>query len=314
MSRYVKIATIGPQPLAVGINTDPEKIVELMIKHWRDKFEQVLPDQPDLIVVPEACDRPADFPMDKRWEYYRVRKNQIQDFFARTAKDNSCYVVYSGHRQKGDGTWLNSSVIFDRSGAIAGTYNKNHLVIQETTEAGILCGKDAPVIECDFGRLVCAICFDLNFDELRLKYVKAKPDLIIFPSMYHGGLMQVYWAYSCRSYFVGAIAGLLCQIRNPFGEIIAASTHHCDYTVATINLDFCLAHIDCNRDGFKALKAKYGPRVDIHDPDYVGSVLITSRADDISALEMAKEFEIELLDDYFARALAHQHHPDHIES
>ena len=74
-------------------------------------------------------------------------------------------------------------------------------------EKGSLCGKDAPVFECDFGRVAFAICFDLNFDELRLKYVKAKPDLIIFSSMYHGGLMQAYWAYSCRAYFVGAIAG-----------------------------------------------------------------------------------------------------------
>jgi len=61
-------------------------------------------------------------------------------------------------------------------------------VIEETTQDGVLCGKEAPVFECDFGRVACAICFDLNFDELRLKIAKARPDLILFCSMYHGGL------------------------------------------------------------------------------------------------------------------------------
>ena len=201
----IKIATIGPRPLNVDINTEPQEVVNKMIAHWKSRFAQVLPDRPDLIVVPEACDRPSNFNLDKRLEYYRVRKDQIQNFFAKVAKENHCYIVYSAAREMEDGTWRNSSVLLDRMGKVAGIYNKNHVVIEETTKAGILCGRDAPVIDCDFGRVAFAICFDLNFDELRLKYVKAKPDLLIFSSMYHGGLMQPYWAYSCRCHFVGAI-------------------------------------------------------------------------------------------------------------
>lgn len=316
MSNYVKIATIGPPPPPVAPSMKPEEIVDFMIDFWRGKFAQVLPDKPDLIVVPEACDRPAplDFSLERRLEYYRVRKNQIYDFFAHLAKEYSCYLVYSAARETGDGSWRNSSVVIDRTGHSAGVYNKNHLVIEETTEAGILCGKDAPVIECDFGRVVCAICFDLNFDRLRLKYVQARPDLIIFSSVYHGGdLMQGYWAYSCRSHLVAAIAGLPSQIRNPFGEIMATSTNYFDYAVATVNLDCCLAHLDYNRDKLTALKARYGQKVEIYDPGYIGSVLITSNADDMSAVKMAEEFEIELLDAYFARALAHHDNPDNAE-
>ena len=192
---FVKIATIGPSPISVNENTEPQKVVEQMIAHWRGRFAQVLPDRPDLIVVPEACDRPSGFSLKKRLEYYRIRKNQVRDFFAKTAKENNCYIVYSAAREMEDGTWRNSSVLLNRKGNVAGIYNKNHVVIEETTKAGILCGRDAPVIECDFGRVAFAICFDLNFDELRLKYIKDKPDLIIFSSMYHGGLMQPYWAY-----------------------------------------------------------------------------------------------------------------------
>ena len=189
MANYVKIATIGPTPPRVKPDMKPQEIVDFMIEYWREKFAQVLPDKPDLIVVHEACDRPYpdEFPMERREEYYRIRGDQVRDMFVETAKQNNCYIVYSASHQVADGTWRNSNVVLDRSGNVAGIYNKNHLVVEETTQSGVLCGKDAALIECDFGKIACAICFDLNFDELRLKYAQAKPDLIVFSSMYHGG-------------------------------------------------------------------------------------------------------------------------------
>ncbi len=310
---HVRIATIGPRSPSVDSEADPQKIVDRMIAHWKGRFAQVLPDKPDLIVVPEACDRPSGLSLEKRLAYYRIRKNQVRDYFAQVAKENHCYMVYSAAREMPDGTWRNSSVLIGRDGQIVGIYNKNHVVIEETTQGGILCGRDAPVFDCDFGRVAFAICFDLNFDELRLKYAKAKPDLIIFSSMYHGGLMQSYWAYSCRAHFVGAINGLPCEIRDPLGEKIASNTNYFDFVVADVNLDCRLAHLDYNWSKLRALKAKYGPKVTIKDPGFLGSVLITSEDEAVPVDEMIDEFEIELLDDYMARALAHRHTPGNME-
>lgn len=309
----VRIATLGPRPLSVNANTEPQKIVERVIAHWKGRFAQVLPDKPDLIVVPEACDRPSGLSLEKQLAYYRVRKDQVRDYFAQVAKENHCYMVYSAARELEDGTWRNSSVLIGRDGQIVGIYNKNHVVIEETTKAGILCGREAPVFECDFGRVAMAICFDLNFDELRLKYAKAKPDLIVFCSMYHGGLMQAYWAYSCRAHFVGAVAGLPCEIHDPLGKLVASNTNYFDFVVADVNLDCRLAHLDYNWSRLRALNAKYGPKVTIKDPGFLGSVLITSEHETVTADEMIEEFKIELLDDYMARALAHRHTPGNME-
>lgn len=311
---YLKIATIGSGPATVAADTEPQKVVDKMIAHWRKKFAQVLPDQPDLIVVPEACDRPSSFSLEKQRQYYRVRKDQVQKFFAQVAKENNCYIVYSAHREMPDGTRRNSSVLIDRKGNIAGVYNKNHPTIGEM-ENGILCGRNAPIIECDFGRVAMAICFDLNFDQLRLKYVKGKPDLIIFSSMYHGGLMQPFWAYSCRCHFVGAIADKATpsEIRNPLGHVVASTTNYFDFAVATVNLDCALVHLDYNWDRLRKLKAKYGPKVKITDPSCLGAVLVSSEHPKVSVDQMIKEFEIELLDDYFARALSYHHNPKNIE-
>lgn len=311
---FTTIATIGPRPMTVKADTEPQRVVAQVIAHWRSLFALVLPDRPDLIVVPEACDRPRGLSSDKLNQYYRVRKNQVRDFFAQVARDNSCYIVYSAKRAMPDGTWRNSSVMIDRKGSVAGIYNKNHPTMGEIDQR-ILCGREASIVECDFGRVAFAICFDLNFDELRLKYVKAKPDLIIFSSMYHGGMMQQVWAYSCRSHFVGAIAGRATpsQIRNPLGNVIASNTNYFDTAVATVNLDCALVHLDQNWGRLRAMKAKYGPQVKITDPGLLGPVLIASEHETINIDQMIEEFELERLDDYLARSLAHRLKPGNME-
>ncbi len=305
MSRLVKIAIVSPQPLSVDAKLSYSQIIKRMKEHWNKELNKVLPDNPDLIVIPEVCDRLEKMGTSDAIEYYKVRKNEMSEFFAQISKERKCYITYPAVRELEDGTFRNSTVLFNREGQIAGIYDKNHPTIPEM-EVGILPGNKADVMECDFGRVACAICFDLNFDELRLQYVKQLPDLILFSSMYHGGdVVQGNWAYSCRAYFVGAIAPKPCpsQIRNPFGEVIATTTNYFDFVVKTVNLDYCLAHLDFNWEKLYALKSEYGEEVEIYDPGFVGSVMITSNTTK-SAFELAKEFDIELLDEYFERSLA----------
>lgn len=313
MANYVKISTIGAAPFRSDGIDDHQITVEKIIDYWRMKVAQVIPDRPDLIVVPECCDLPEGYAPKDGQAYYRVRKDQVRDYFRSVAAENKCYIAYSAVREMPDGSWRNSTTIIDRNGSIAGIYNKNHAMIEETTQAGILCGKDAPMIECDFGRVACVICFDLNFQELRDRYAAGKPDLIIFCSAYHGGLAQAWWAYACRAHFVAAIAGKPSQIRNPQGDVLASSTNYHDFVTACINLDCQLAHLDGNRQRLVQLKKKYGLRVTIHDPGYLGSVLVSSEDGHLSAKEMIDEFEIELLDYYMARALVHRHGPGNME-
>ena len=307
MARWAKIAIVAPKSLDLEDNLSYSQIVKRMKEHWRRQFECVLHDSPDLIVVPEVCDRPAGMNGKQAIEYYRERGNQIGELFARIAKDNSCYITYSAVRMLDDGTFRNATILFDRTGSVAGIYDKNHPTSGEI-EVNILPGNNASVIECDFGRVACAICFDLNFDELRLQYVKQSPDLILFSSMYHGGdTVQGNWAYSCRAYFVGAIAPHDCpsQIRNPFGQVVASTTNYFPFTVKMINLDYCLAHLDFNWEKLNALKKKYKQEVEIYDPGLVGAVMIASNTDK-SAINLAREFDIELVDEYFERSLKMQ--------
>ena len=312
MANYVKISTIGASPPRTNPGTGQDA-VDQMIHFWQGRLAQVLPDQPDLIVVPECCDRYPAHSMSERQDYYQMRGSQVGDYFATVAGQHQCYVAYPALRQMGDGSWRNSVQLFDRTGSSMGFYNKNFPVIHETTEGGVLCGLDAPVFECDFGRVACAICFDLNFDEIRQQYVNAAPDLILFPSMSHGGLMQNYWAYSCRSHLVTAVCGLPSSIISPVGEIMATTTNYYDFVSTTVNLDCQLAHLDGNIDKLRALRDQYGPKVSVFDPGHLASVLICSETNECTSQAMVEEFAIELLDDYMERSMAHRRDPQHME-
>ena len=311
--RRIVVSSLGPRPFAPECPPHGREAVDCMIEHWRNELAPVLPDRPDLIVVPEACDRYPTHTMEERLAYYTERGDQVRDFFAETASRNSCYIAYSAARQKPDGTYRNSTELIGRNGETVGVYSKNHLVPAETTKGGILCGKDAPVFQTDFGRVAMAICFDLNFHELLEKYAVQRPDLLIFSSMYHGGIMQNYWAYHCRSYFVGAIAGLENNFINPVGDRVAHSTNYIKRITASINLDFQVVHLDENWGKLDAVKRKYGRGVTVYDPDYVGAVLLSSELDDVTSADMVREFDIELWDHYYERSLKHRHTPGNME-
>ncbi|GAA3413502.1 carbon-nitrogen hydrolase family protein [Paenibacillus hodogayensis] len=306
MAKYIKISCLGPQPYRIDQAVPYPEAVEMMAAHWQRELDRVLPDRPDLIVVPEACDRPYQHPIEKRNAFYRTRGNRIRDLFAENAKRHQCYITYPAHIEMPDGTWRNSVQLIGRDGEIVGFYHKNHLVPSEQSDGGMTYGQDVPLVETDFGRVAFAICFDLNFEELRLQVEKLQPDLIVFPSMYHGGLMQSYWAYSCRAFFAGAVASLPCTIVSPTGETVATTTNYYHFVTATVNLDSAIIHIDDNGSKFKEIKDRYGTEVKIHDPGLLGSVLLSSESDRFTVQDVIDEFGLVRLSEYFDNCRQHR--------
>lgn len=305
-SNPVKVATIGGRP---SFSFDPAKgkqasVIQL-IEFWKREINQVLPDKPDLILLPELCDVPFGLPATEWKDYLRVRQNQISDFFARLAKANRCYVAYGTLRIDEKGFLRNSAVLLNRNGEVAGIYNKNFPTIGEI-EDGIYPGDDVPVFQCDFGKVAFAICFDLNFEELLKELADKKPNLILFPSNYHGAIMQNLWAYRCQSFFVGSINGLntRSEIRNPLGEVIASSTNYFDYAVTTINLNSRVVHLGYNFGKLAELKKKYGTLVSIYDPGRLGPVLVSSESKELQIEDMLNTLDIEPMDSYFDRSRA----------
>ena len=311
MSNYVKLATLSSRsPLDLHTDARP---VDRLIDFWRSRFDQVLPDQPDLIAVPECCDRLHALDATKQKEHYCRRGDLVRALFSSIASENRCYITYSAMQEMADGTFRNSVQLIDRAGEVAACYSKTHPTIDEIQQGGVLCGRDAVVIETDFGRVGFAICFDLNFEAIRRKYESLNPELMVFVSMYHGGLMQPYWAYSLRCHLLTAIEALPSGVISPVGQTLAMTSNYCDHVTVRINLDCAVVHLDQNGQKCPAIKRRYGEAFRVVDPGYLGAVLISSESEQRSIHDLISEFGLERLDQYFSRALAVHADPANIE-
>lgn len=303
----VKVAAVngGATYFGIDITGEPQQIVAQVISKWQEKLKQVMVYQPDLVVLPEACDLPTfRWSKEEKFRYFKIRGNQVLDFFASVAKQHRCYIAFGTYVERDDGRWSDSIVLLDREGKVTGVYDKNFPTDEEMGE-GFVPSDQVNLLECDFGKVAAVICFDLNFDELRERVAHLHPDILLFSSMYHGSdFVQNYWAYTCRSFLVGSQFNynVPSEIRNPVGRVVATATNYTDYAVAEVNLDFALVHFGGNKGKLSLLKEKYGDLVTIEDPGKLAVVMVSSDHPSISAEEMLKEFEIETLDHMLERS------------
>lgn len=312
--RKVTISCVSDHAYGAENNQSIDEIVLGTIKQWKLEINKVLPDKPDLVILPELCDRPKvnSISKEKQIELIKNGNTQFLKFLQNIAKENKIYIAYPSFRTDLDGNLRNSNSIIDRNGEVIASYDKNHLVINENTELGAQYSEELLVLDLDFGRVGFVICFDLNFTELLDRYRNKGVEIMVFSSEYHGGLMQNYWAYQLRAFFAGSIRPPApCSIVSPLGEVVARSTNYQSYITETINLDYFIIHLDLNWDKITAMKQKYGSQVRALDPGLLGVVMISSESESLAKETLIAEFEFILLDDYLG--MSRQHRLDNLE-
>ena len=309
MAKNVKISVISMSPP----HTSYEEFLEIKLQEMQaflqTELNKVLPDKPDLIVLPEMCDFFRAFTAEQNKVYYKVRGNRILDFLSQVARENHCYIAYCAVRylpEEKELPFRNSTQIIGRDGKVVGIYDKNHLVPLELENREVAYGTEAPVFQLDFGKVACAICFDLNYQELLNKYAAQQPDLIIFSSHYHGGIAQSNWAYQCRAFFAGSVTEDESRILNPFGEPVAATVSGDDALTHTVNMDYAICHLDNNEEKIQAAKEKYGENLSVYDPGHIGCVMLSYEGTDKTVKDILEEFQIATADAYFDACRAHR--------
>lgn len=313
MARIVRISTIGAQGPAPGNNH--RETLERVVDHLETVLGNALGDRPDFILLPETCDMPWFPRPEDRHDFCAFKGDRVDRLIRDICRENRVNICYGSFRDGGDGWYRNSAVFVDREGGTVGIYNKNHLVLEEFTESRVRYGREPRVVEMDFGRVGAAICYDLQFDELREAYRKLAPELMVFPSLFPGGFLKRNWAFSNRCWLVSSLGmgGQSCEIVNPLGETVARSSYYLPHMTAEINLDCCLVHLDYNRERIVRMQRALGPDVKVEAPSGLGRALITSCTDRVSAAEITEAFGIERMDDLFARNLASRNTPGHTE-
>ena len=223
----------------------------------------------------------------------------ILNIYRRFAIRNKCIVAGSVKLQEDNGIY-NSIAYLDSKGEPIGSYHKNHLTMKEIN-THLVSGKGATAIQTDIGKLGGIICFDLNFEELRDEYSVKKPDILTFSSMFHGGIAQLYWAFACESFIVSSLCFKGGGIVDPFGRVLKQTDCYNKHAVVQINLDKAIIHLDNNFQKYPDILMKYGDKVILDTPENIGSTLVYSLHPSIRALDIVKEFNLELRSDYINR-------------
>ena len=280
--------------------------VPKVVKYWIDAMDCEIGNKPDLIVLPECCDTVPTKSQAEKAAWIRLRGDAVLNAIRKYAAEHRCYIVYSAHRERTDKRFANASRLIDREGNIVACYDKMFPTVGESAsiECPIIPGTEPVVAETDFGRVGFAICFDLNFDELKSAYAEKKPDIICFSSFFDGDFLQRAWARDCQAYMVSATCAnwLEKRIIDPAGGLLRRENYYQPTFTVKINTNCKVLHLDENRTKFPALIRKYGRRVEVRNPGSVGTVTLVSNDPALPVETVMREFKLESYTDYLARS------------
>ncbi len=218
------------------------------------------------------------------------------------AKRHRLHIVWPRLEYAPDrGGLRNTSILIGRDGAVLGRYDKMFPTPGEL-DKGVIPGTEAPCFETDFGRVGLLICFDLNFAEVHQSLARGTPDLVVFSSMYRGGLQAQALAFELGAFVITAVKPELGLVIDRCGRILHESTYE-GLAVGPINTNSIALHMDFNWDKMDAMLAKYGTslRFDYHTREAFFVIESTGEPDIATLIE---EFRLESAEAYFARVRA----------
>ena len=303
--REVTVGIVGEALPLCYRNGKPD--VDGVIAYWTHAMDGIAAAKPDIFILPEISDFGPPLTLATKREWAAARGNRILNAYREYAKVHHAYVVYPTYRTRPDGRFSNCAIWIDRDGDVVGIYDKYQPTVRDLghDEFPVVPGTDALVVQTDFGRVGTAICFDLNFEDILVRYMRQKPDIIVFPSYFNGGNLRRTWATLCSSYVVASTVGSLTKtVIGPSGEPIIDDGHPLRTFAVKINTNFRVLHGDFNKTALTAAFAKYGTRITARYPGPLGLMTLQSNSASLPVDEVIASCGIETWDQYRARSIA----------
>jgi predicted amidohydrolase len=261
--------------------------------------ERSLSLHPDLVCLPE-CFSKLGIPGGADFEPV---PGPTTEHFMAVARRNRCHIICPLKTER-DGVRRNSAVVIDRSGGIAGIYDKVHPVTARADYSsfeGVRPGEQVAVFDLDFGRIGIQICFDIGFPEGWADLERQGARLVFWPSAYTGGFPLQAYAWLHHYYVISAVRTDCARIIDPCGRVLAETTRRQKLAWLDINPDFVVAHNDFNYRVPGAIQAAYGDRVVVRTYAEEGHFLIEPADDGLTTDRLREEFAFESTRQYHDR-------------
>ncbi|HEY3291160.1 MAG TPA: carbon-nitrogen hydrolase family protein, partial [Anaerolineae bacterium] len=293
MPRNVRIATIalaGQHGPTVAANR----------RRMSGFIEQALAEKPDIIAIPESftlCGL-ADPRIEDMAEDVPCPTLEMASGFAR---ENRTYILCPILARHQDGVYI-EAFLLDRHGEISGSYRKHHPVVEgcayKKVEFGSRPGRDYPVFDTDFGRIGVQICFDIEYTDGWEALDRAGAEVFFWLSAYDGGRDLIAKSWQYHRFLASAVQTQYARILNNMGETLAMTGIHEHIAACTLDLDVALFHTDFNKTQIPAIRAKYGPDVNLRLYHEEGCFTLQSNRADLSVSALCAEFQLDPLKDY----------------
>jgi len=240
------------------LNSRTDRAANLAVA--RDLLARAADAGADVAVLPEYVDYlgPADGtpkpePID----------GEFAEFFARAASDLRMWVIAGSFHEVGpdDARTYNTSLVFNRGGALAASYRKIHLYdveipgrVSYQESKTVAPGTETVLVEVEGVPVGLSICYDLRFPELYRRLAVSGARVLVVPAafMLHTG--RDHWEVLLRAraienqcYVLAAAQigdhdpGRTCfgrsMVIDPWGTVVAQAPDVVGVTVTDIDLD-----------------------------------------------------------------------------
>jgi len=200
------------------------------------------------------------------------------------------------------GSKFNNAVVINRSGTVGAQYAKVHPTIGECEDREITPGRDALVVDTDFGRLGLAICYDIGWPSHWADLARQGAELVVWPSAYDGGFPLQSYAWSHRYYIVSSVLSARAKVFDITGTVLAASCDWSPVTELTIDLEKELFHADSHEQKVLQIRDDFGDRVAIAPYDEERYFTLESNDPEWPVSRIKNQYGLESFADYHARA------------
>jgi predicted amidohydrolase len=153
---------------------------------------------PDFIVFPEMFQ--IVVPSREASVYADLVPSAVTDRIGRLAERFGVNIIGGTVFEKEKDRVYNTAPVFDRTGALRGTYRKMHLfdAFRYAESEGITKGEEPLVLELDGLVFGVAVCYDVRFPELFRYYALGGAQLVFLPSAFFQPNLD-HWQLALRS-------------------------------------------------------------------------------------------------------------------
>jgi predicted amidohydrolase len=233
-------------------------------------------------------------------------KGRVLEVMGAAARRNGTYLVFGLILKEEDGSYANAAALLDRQGSLVGIYRKVNAVAdlgKDTCEGGVTPGKEAPVFDCDFGRLAIAICFDMSFPEVWEAYRRKGAEIVAWPTQAPQTIQPRARALENGCYIVSSTWQKNASIFDPTGDLFAQVRGTEGILVEQIDLTYQLLGWQPKLANGKVLKDKYGEAIGFRYGETEDLGIFWSNDPKLPILRMVRELGLELWPETVARNL-----------